>query len=67
MNGSDADPVGVLQTFIVLGGDLLRVHGGRRLRLPRAARRLAARRLDAAGRADATRMITQHHVHLKTP
>ena len=46
------------------GRDLLRVHAGRRLRLSRAAGRLAARGLDAAAR-DANAMITQHQVHLR--
>ena len=45
------------------GGDLLRVHAERRVRLPRAARRLATRGLDPAVEAKA--MITAHHVHLK--
>ena len=46
------------------GGDLLRLHDGRRLRLPPAAGRLAARRLDAAAET-ADRMITQAPVHLR--
>ncbi len=43
-NFRSANDVGVWQTFVVLAADLLRVHARRRLRLPRAAGRLAARR-----------------------
>ena len=50
--------VGVWQTFLALGGDLFRLHDGRRVRLSRAADGLAARRLDAARRAH-NAMITQ--------
>ena len=42
--------VGVWQTFVAMARDLLRVHDGRRLRLPPAAGRLAAGGLDAAER-----------------
>ena len=43
-----ATSVGVWQTFMVIGADLHHLHDRRRLRLPRAAGRLAARRLDPA-------------------
>ena len=49
------DSVGVWQTFVVLRRDLLRRDDGRRVRLPPAAARLDARRLDAAGRRSTRR------------
>ena len=62
--------VGVWQTFADHGRDLFRLHDDRRVRLPRAAGRLAAGGLDRR-RAKAKAMISHHNVHLdnahKTP
>ena len=57
--------VGVLADLHRHGADLLRLHAGRRLRLPRAADRVEAGGMDAAGQQVGNAMITPRHVHVK--